>query len=69
MRLVQNSLRQEAACTLQEQLFLGALAPGSFIDKITLCAMLKISRTPRHEAPKGMNAEGLLSSQRSGLAS
>ena len=70
MRLVhQNSLHQEAACTLQEQIFLGALAPGSFIDEVTLRATLKISRTPRHEAPKVLPAEGLLRSQRSGLAS
>ena len=70
MRIVhQNSLHQEAACTLQEQIFLGALAPGSFIDEVILRATLKISRTPRHDAFKVLPAEGLLRSQRSGLTS
>ena len=35
MRIVhQNSLHQKAACTLQEQIFMGALASGSFIDEV-----------------------------------
>ncbi len=60
MRLVQNSLHQEVASTLREEIFAGALAPGSFIDEVALCARLKISRTPLREALKVLTSEGLL---------
>ena len=60
MRLVQNSLHQEAAATLREQIFAGMYAPGSFLDELVLCERLQISRTPLREALKVLTAEGLL---------
>ena len=60
MRLVQNSLHQEVASTLREQIFAGELAPGSFLDEVALCEKLDISRTPLREALKVLTAEGLL---------
>lgn len=60
MRLVQNSLHQEVASTLREQIFAGELAPGSFLDEVALCERLEISRTPLREALKVLTAEGLL---------
>jgi len=60
MRLVQNSLHQEVAATLREQIFSGGLLPGSFVDEVALCESLKISRTPLREALKVLTAEGLL---------
>ena len=60
MRLVQNSLHQEVAATLREQIFAGTLAPGSFLDEVALCAHLEISRTPLREALKVLTSEGLL---------
>ncbi|APW37688.1 GntR family transcriptional regulator [Rhodoferax koreense] len=60
MRLVQNSLHQEVASTLREQIFAGVLAPGMFLDEVALCATLEISRTPLREALKVLTAEGLL---------
>ncbi len=60
MRLVQNSLHQEVASTLREQIFAGELAPGTFLDEVTLCERLAISRTPLREALKVLTAEGLL---------
>lgn len=60
MRLVQNSLHQEVAETLREQIFAGQLAPGCFLDEVALCERLEISRTPLREALKVLTAEGLL---------
>lgn len=60
MRLVQNSLHQEVAETLREQIFEGHLPPGSFLDELALCERLEISRTPLREALKVLTAEGLL---------
>ena len=60
MRLVQNSLHQEVASTLREEMFAGTLAPGSFIDEVALCERLEISRTPLREALKLVTAEGLM---------
>ncbi|PIF78577.1 DNA-binding GntR family transcriptional regulator [Variovorax sp. 54] len=60
MRLVPNSLHDEVAATLREQIFDGTLAPGSFVDEVTLCERLSISRTPLREALKVLTAEGLL---------
>ncbi|NVM90622.1 GntR family transcriptional regulator [Variovorax sp. SG517] len=60
MRLVPNSLHDEVAATLREQIFDGSLAPGSFVDEIALCERLSISRTPLREALKVLTAEGLL---------
>lgn len=60
MRVVHNSLHEQVAATLREQIFDGALAPGSFVDEVALCERLKISRTPLREALKVLSAEGLL---------
>lgn len=60
MRLVHNSLHDEVAVTLREQIFAGTLLPGSFIDEVALCESLKISRTPLREALKVLAAEGLV---------
>ena len=60
MRLVHNSLHQEVAATLREQIFAGAFAPGSFLDEGALCERLEISRTPLREALKVLTSEGLL---------
>ena len=46
MRLVQNSLHDEVAATLREEIFGGVLAPGAFIDEAAVCERLQISRTP-----------------------
>ncbi|MDD2547586.1 MAG: GntR family transcriptional regulator [Burkholderiaceae bacterium] len=60
MRPVANSLHDEAAARLREQIFAGALPPGSFLDEVALCEGLAISRTPLREALKVLVAEGLL---------
>jgi DNA-binding GntR family transcriptional regulator len=60
MRLIHNSLHQEAADTLREQIFEGVYAPGSFMDELALCERLEISRTPLREALKVLTSEGLL---------
>lgn len=60
MRLVHNSLHDEVAAKLREQIFGGSLAPGSFIDEAALCESLEISRTPLREALKVLTAEGLV---------
>ncbi len=60
MSFVHNSLHERVAATLREQIFDGQLAPGSFVDEITLCERLKISRTPLREALKVLTAEGLV---------
>lgn len=60
MRLYQNSLHQEVASTLREEIFAATLAPGTFIDEIALCERLKISRTPLREALKVLTSEGLM---------
>ncbi|MES1264626.1 MAG: GntR family transcriptional regulator [Variovorax sp.] len=60
MRVVHNSLHDEVAETLREEIFAGRLAPGSFVDEAALCARLAISRTPLREALKVLTAEGLL---------
>jgi DNA-binding GntR family transcriptional regulator len=60
MRLVHNSLHEEVAVLLRDQIFAGTLAPGSFIDEAALCESLKISRTPLREALKVLAAEGLV---------
>jgi DNA-binding GntR family transcriptional regulator len=60
MRLVHNSLHEEVAVLLRDQIFDGSLAPGSFIDEVALCETLKISRTPLREALKVLAVEGLV---------
>ena len=60
MRVVHNSLHDEVAASLREEIFAGRLPPGSFVDEAALCARLEISRTPLREALKVLTAEGLL---------
>lgn len=60
MGLVQNSLHQQVADTLRDQIFSGQLSAGSFLDEPALCECLEISRTPLREALKVLTAEGLL---------
>ena len=60
MRLIQNSLHDDAAATLRDRIFSGELAPGSFLDEVSLCESLAISRTPLREALKVLTAEGLV---------
>ena len=60
MRLVHNSLHDEVAQQLRDQIFSGDLAQGSFLDEVTLSNKLKISRTPLREALKVLTAEGLV---------
>ena len=60
MRLVPNSLHDQVAITLREEIFAGSLTPGSFLDETALCERLEISRTPLREALKVLTAEGLL---------
>ncbi len=60
MRLVHNSLHDNVADRLREEIFSGAFAPGSFLDEAALCEKLAISRTPLREALKVLTAEGLL---------
>lgn len=60
MRVVHNSLHDEVADSLREEIFAGRLPPGSFVDEAALCARLEISRTPLREALKVLTAEGLL---------
>lgn len=60
MHLHQNSLHQDVADTLREEIFAGTLAPGSFVDELNVCERLRISRTPLREALKVLTAEGLL---------
>jgi DNA-binding GntR family transcriptional regulator len=63
MRLVHDSLHEEVAARLREQIFAGELPPGGFLDEVALCESLKISRTPLREALKVLTAEGLLTHQ------
>ena len=60
MRLVPNSLHDEAAARLRDRIFAGELLPGSFLDEARLAEELQISRTPLREALKVLCAEGLV---------
>ena len=60
MRPLHNSLHDEVAHLLREQIFDGTLGPGTFLDELALCERLKISRTPLREALKVLCAEGLV---------
>jgi DNA-binding GntR family transcriptional regulator len=60
MRIVHNSLHEQVAATLRQEIFGGTLAPGSFVDEVALCERLEISRTPLREALKVLTAEGLV---------
>ena len=60
MRVVHNSLHEQVAATLRQEIFEGTLAPGSFVEEVELCARLAISRTPLREALKVLTAEGLV---------
>lgn len=60
MRVVHNSLHEQVADTLRQEIFDGILAPGGFVDEAALCLRLEISRTPLREALKVLTAEGLV---------
>ena len=60
MRLVHNSLHDEAAAQLRERIFNGELLPGTFLDEGRLAGQMRISRTPLREALKVLTAEGLV---------
>ncbi len=60
MRVIHNSLHDEAAAQLRERIFSGELAPGVFLDEVALSAELRISRTPLREALKVLTAQGLV---------
>lgn len=60
MRLVQNSMHDDVAASLRDRIFSGALAPGTFLDEVSLSQDLSISRTPLREALKVLTAEGLV---------
>jgi DNA-binding GntR family transcriptional regulator len=60
MRIVHNSLHENAAAQLRELIFAGELLPGTFLDEARLCEQLEISRTPLREALKVLTAEGLV---------
>jgi len=60
MRVVHNSLHDEAAAQLRERIFSGELAPGVFLDELALSTEMRISRTPLREALKVLTAEGLV---------
>jgi DNA-binding GntR family transcriptional regulator len=60
MRLVHDSLHDEAAARLRDRIFAGELMPGTFLDEAKLAQQMKISRTPLREALKVLKAEGLV---------
>ena len=60
MRLIHNSLHDEAAAALRDRIFAGELGPGMFLDEVRLAEEMKISRTPLREALKVLTAEGLV---------
>jgi DNA-binding GntR family transcriptional regulator len=60
MRLVPSSLHTEVADQLRQQIFDGVLAPGTFLDEVTIGQAMSISRTPVREALKVLTAEGLV---------
>lgn len=60
MRSTTQSLHDQVADTLRQEIFSGALPPGSFVDELALSERLDISRTPLREALKVLAAEGLV---------
>jgi DNA-binding GntR family transcriptional regulator len=60
MRLVHNSMHDEAAAQLRDRIFAGELMPGTFLDEGRLAEQMQISRTPLREALKVLTAEGLV---------
>ena len=60
MRVIHNSLHEDAAAQLRELIFAGELLPGTFLEEARLCEQLEISRTPLREALKVLTAEGLV---------
>ena len=55
-----NSLHDDVAQRLRDQIFAGLLTPGSLVDEVALCEQMQISRTPLREALKVLCAEGLM---------
>lgn len=59
-RIVQQVLYLEVAARLREMIAKGALAPGAWVDELSLTQELGISRTPLREALKVLVSEGLM---------
>jgi DNA-binding GntR family transcriptional regulator len=55
-----TSLHDGVAARLRDQVFERQLAPGSYIDELSLATQWQISRTPLREALKVLAAEGLV---------
>lgn len=60
MRVLPQSMHDQVADTLRQEIFSGSLAPGAFVDETALSERLQISRTPLREALKVLAAEGLV---------
>ena len=61
--LARRALYQEVAERLRQMIYDRRLAPGSWIDELSLCEALGISRTPLREALKVLAVEGLVTMQ------
>lgn len=59
-RIVQQVLYLEVAARLRDMIAKGTLAPGSWVDELSLTEELGISRTPLREALKVLVSEGLM---------
>ena len=59
-RLKPRALYEEVAELLRQRIFSRELAPGSWIDELTIAKDYGISRTPLREALKVLAAEGLV---------
>ncbi len=55
-----TSMHDGVAARLRDMVFERQLAPGSWIDELSLAALWQISRTPLREAIKVLAAEGLV---------
>jgi DNA-binding GntR family transcriptional regulator len=55
-----RAMYEDVAELLRERIFKGEMKPGDWIDELSLCAQLGISRTPLREAIKVLATEGLV---------
>jgi DNA-binding GntR family transcriptional regulator len=55
-----RAMYEDVAELLRERIYKAEMKPGDWIDELTLCAQLGISRTPLREAIKVLAAEGLV---------
>jgi|JI8StandDraft_2_1071088.scaffolds.fasta_scaffold17906_2 DNA-binding GntR family transcriptional regulator len=61
--LARRALYQDVADRLRQMIYDRRLPPGSWIDELSLCEDLGISRTPLREALKVLAVEGLVTMQ------